>query len=97
MIKVDIKSIKVDIKSIKEKISLKKVIRTEILFTPMLIDVPLVIGLSLIWDWYSRGYLMDNSNYTAQLFFGIIIIIGNITFDIPFIKSLVELAKKNKY
>ena len=88
--------IKVSMKSIKDKISLKKVIRTEILFTPMLIVLPLVIGLSLIWDWYFRGYLMGNLDYTAQLFFGLIIIIGNIAFDIPFIKSLIELSKKNK-
>jgi len=86
--------IKVSMKSIKDKISLKKVIRTEILFTPMLIVLPLVIGLSLIWDWYSRGYLMGNFDYTSQLFFGLIIIIGNIAFDIPFIKSLIELSKK---
>lgn len=88
--------IKFNMKSIKDKISLKRVIRTEILFTPMLIVLPMVIGLSLIWDWFSRGYLMGNLDYTAQLFFGLIIIIGNIAFDIPFIISLIELSKKNK-
>ena len=87
--------IKEKMKSLKNKLILKKVIRTEILFTPMLIVVPLVIGSFLIFDWYSRGYLEGNFDFTAELFFGIIIIIGNIVFEIPFIKSLIALSKKN--
>jgi hypothetical protein len=89
------KMIKEKMKSLKNKLILKKVIRTEILFTPMLIVVPLIIGFFLIYDWYLRGFLEGNFDYTAELFFGIIIIIGNIAFDIPFIKSLITLSKKS--
>ena len=87
--------IKEKIKSIKNKLILKKVIRTEILFTPLLIVLPLIVGFFLIWDWYTRGYIEGNFDYIAELFFGIIIIIGNIAFDIPFIRSLIALSKKN--
>ena len=87
--------IKEKMKSLKNKLILKKVIRTEILFTPMLIVLPIIVGIFLIYDWYSRGYLEGNFDFTAELFFGIIIIIGNIVFDIPFIKSLIALSRKN--
>jgi len=72
-----------------------KVLRTEIWFTPLLLVFPLIIGSLLIFDWYVRGYAIDNSEYTGELIIGLIIIIGNIMFDIPFIKSLIEFSKKD--
>jgi len=81
-------------KLLKNEIDFRKLVRTEILFMPLLIVLPLVVGFFLIHDWYTRGFLMGNFEYTAQLFFGLIIIIGNIAFDIPFIKSIRELSKK---
>jgi len=81
-------------KILKNEINFRKIIRTEILFTPILIIVPFVVGFFLIYDWFIRGFSMGNLEYTAQLFFGLIIIIGNVVFDIPFIKSLIVLSKK---
>ena len=73
-----------------------KVVRTEILFTPLLIVIPFIVGVFLIYDWYVRGFSVNNPDYTGQLFLGIIIIVGNILFDIPFIKSLIKLSKSKK-
>ena len=70
-----------------------KVIRTEILFTPLLIIVPIIVSVFLIYDWFTRGFLVNNPAYDGELMLGIIILIGNIIFDIPFIKSLKALSK----
>jgi len=78
---------------IKKGSNFSKVIRTEILFTPLLIIFPLIVGIFLIHNWFDKG--LDPA-YNGSLLLGITIIIGNIVFDIPFIKSLRELSKKNK-
>jgi hypothetical protein len=79
---------------IKNNNSNAKVIRTEILFTPLLIFAPLAIGLLLIYDWLARDFLTGELDLLGELMLGIIILICNIMFDIPFIKSLRELSKK---
>lgn len=72
-----------------------KVIKTEILFTPLLIVFPLIIAGYLISDWYLRGYVQCNSSaFEGELILGIIILIGNVVFDIPFIRSLIAYRKK---
>jgi len=72
-----------------------KVIKTEILFTPLLIILPIIIAGSLISDWYLNGYTLGNSSsYEGELILGIIILIGNIMFDIPLIKSLISYKRK---
>ena len=71
-----------------------KVIRTEILFTPLLIIAPFLVGIFLINDWYVRGFSMNNPAFNGELLLGIIILIGNIMFDIPFLKSLKTMRKK---
>jgi len=76
---------------IKKEKNFSKVIRTEILFTPVLIIFPLIVGIFLIYDWIDKGF---DSAYFGSLMLGIIIIFGNIVFDIPFIKSLRELSRK---
>jgi hypothetical protein len=81
---------------IKKTENTDKVIRTEILFTPLLIILPMFVGLLFIYDWYNRGFLEGNSDYFGTLLLGIIILIINIIFDIPFIKSLRNLTKKKK-
>ena len=68
-----------------------KVIRTEILFTPLLITLPLVVSILLIYDWYNRGFSVNNPAFNGELILGIIILVGNIIFDVPFIKSLKEI------
>lgn len=70
-----------------------KVIRTEILFTPLLIIVPIFVSIFLIYDWFTRGFSVNNPAYDGELMLGIIILVGNIIFDILFIKSLKALSK----
>lgn len=73
-----------------------RLIRTEILFSPLLLILPFIIGLFLIRDWYIRGFLEGNSTaFFGELIIGFLIIIGNILFDIPFIKSLKKVTNKN--
>lgn len=71
-----------------------KIIRTEILLTPLLVFAPLAVGFLLIYDWITRDFLTGELDLLGELMLGIIILTCNIMFDIPFIKSLRELSKK---
>jgi hypothetical protein len=87
----------IDMEYIKSQSNNERLIRTEILFTPILVFLPIFIGLLFIHDWYSRGVVEGNTGYFGTLLLGIIIIVGNIFFDIPFIRSLIKRTKmKNK-
>ena len=81
-------------KYVKKNYNFSRLIRTEILFTPLLIGLPLIVGSLFIYEWYMRGVIGNCTAYKGELILGIIIIIGNIAFDIPFIKSLRMLSKK---
>lgn len=82
---------------LKKENNTKKVIRTELLLTPILVFMPLFIGLLFIYDWYSRGFTEGAFGYFGTLLIGVIILVSNILFDIPFIKSLMEITRsKNK-
>ena len=73
--------------------------RTELLLAPFLIFLPFIIGIIFVNDWYTRGFLTESSAFNGELILGILIIVGNILFDIPFIKSLKNfkvLFKKSK-
>lgn len=85
---------KSEMKYMKKEFYFSKVVRAEILFTPFLIALPLIVGFSLIYDWYARGIFEGNPDFNIELVLGIIIIVGNIAFDIPFVKSLRVLSKK---
>jgi len=71
-----------------------KIVKIEILFTPLLVVAPFLVGFFLIKDWYIRDYLWNELDLFRQLLLGCIIIIGNILFDIPFIKSLRRYNKE---
>lgn len=73
---------------------LGRVIRTEILFTPLLIVLPIVVGVFLIYDWFCRGFSIGSSVFDGELMLGIIILVGNIMFDIPFLKSLLRYRRR---
>ena len=72
----------------------QRIIRAEILFTPLLIILPLVVGFFLIYDWYYGGFPNNIYEFNGELILGIIILVSNIIFDIPFLKSLVSYKKK---
>jgi len=71
-----------------------RIVRTEILFTPLLVILPLIVASFLIYDWFCRGFSEGSSIYNSELMLGIIILVANITFDVPFIKSLIKFKKK---
>jgi len=80
---------------LKVKRSDKNIVRTEILLTPLLIGLPMIIGILLICDWFYRGFLTCSSIFDGELIFGIIILVSNIMFDIPFIRSLWRSFREN--
>ena len=85
---------KKEMEYVKNQNSNTKLIKTEILFAPLLLILPFLIGIFLINDWYVRGLLEGNSaDFFGELIIGIVIIFGNIIFDIPFIRSLKNLSK----
>ncbi len=71
-----------------------KAIRLEILLTPLIVIFPLLVSGYLIYDWFTRGLLMNISQYNGELFIALIILIGNILFDVPFIKTLIRYNTK---
>lgn len=75
---------------IKSNLESKKLLRTELLFTPVLILVPSIVSIFLINDWYVRGFMQGNAAFDGELMLGIIIFIGNMLFDIPFLRFLVK-------
>jgi len=79
---------------IKKESTDEKLLRAELLFAPLLIIAPVLISVFLINDWFVRGFSTGVSNYDGELLLAVIILSGNILFDIPFIKSLKTLSKK---
>jgi len=71
-----------------------KLMRLELWFAPLLIILPIVVSIFLIRDWFYRGFSLGISTYDGELFLAIIILVGNIVFDVPFLKSLISLREK---
>ena len=71
-----------------------RIVRTEILFTPLLVILPLIVVAFLINDWFSNGFSKGISEYDSEFMLAIIILVCNIMFDIPFIRSLIQFNKK---
>jgi hypothetical protein len=72
----------------------KLLLRLELWFAPLLVIVPLLISLIFIAEWYIKGFSQDSSVYDGELFIGLLLLIGNLVFDIPFLRSIRILKKK---
>ena len=72
----------------------KKLLRAELLFAPPLIIAPVLVSFFFINDWFVRGFSTGISRYDGELLLAVIILAGNILFDIPFIKSLKTSSRK---
>ena len=70
-----------------------KVIKTEILLTPLLIILPLLVAGFLINSWFLNGFSKGVSSHDGELMLAIIILVGNIMFDIPFVSSMIKYKK----
>ena len=68
--------------------------RLELWFAPLLIILPIIVSIFLIRDWFYRGFSLGISTYDGELFLAIIILVGNIIFDVPFLKSLINFMGK---
>ena len=78
---------------LKTDYSTLKVVKTEILLTPLLIVLPLAVAIFLINDWFVNGFSTGSTKYNGELMLAIIILIGNIIFDIPFASSMIKYKK----
>ncbi|UCH71607.1 MAG: hypothetical protein JSW62_04210 [Thermoplasmatales archaeon] len=65
-----------------------KLVKTEILLTPLLLILPIIVGILFVYDWFYRDFLNNSLELEGELTIGIIILLFNLLFDIPFIKSL---------
>jgi len=72
----------------------KLLLRLELWFAPVLIIVPIGVSLFFLWDWYVRGFSTGSSVYDGELLIGLLLFIGNLMFDIFFLRSLRVLKKK---
>jgi hypothetical protein len=72
----------------------KLLLRLELWFAPWLLLVPLIVSLVFIGEWYGKGYLANSQQYNGDLLIGLLLLIGNLVFDIPFLRSLRMLKKK---
>jgi hypothetical protein len=73
----------------------KLLLRLELWFAPLLLFVPLIVSLILLWEWYAKGFISQSSSYDGALFLGLLLLIGNLVFDIPFLRSIRMLKKKH--
>jgi hypothetical protein len=71
-----------------------RLMRLELWFAPLLIILPIVVSIFLIRDWFYRGFSLGISTYDGEFFLAIMILVGNIVFDVPFLKSLISLREK---
>ena len=72
----------------------KRLVRTELVLMPLLIILPLIIGGFFIHEWFYRGNSIGVSDFDGQLIIGIIILVSNIMFDIPFIQDLMKFKRR---
>ncbi|MEF8879535.1 MAG: hypothetical protein V5A64_03985 [Candidatus Thermoplasmatota archaeon] len=72
----------------------KKIVKTELLFAPILLALPLITGFYFIYDWYARDFVLNQIDLTIELLLGCIVLFGNFLFYIPFIKSLKGFHRK---
>lgn len=73
----------------------KLLLRLELWFAPVLIIIPIVVSWFFIWDWYRRGFSTGSSLYDGELILGLLLLLGNIFFDVLFLRSL-RLQKQLK-
>ena len=73
----------------------KLLLRLELWFAPMLIIVPIGVSFFFIWDWMVRGFSTGSSAYDGELILGLLLLFGNLFFDVLFLQSL-HIQKEKK-
>ncbi len=72
----------------------KLLVRMELWFAPLLIFMPMSVSVFFLWDWYGRGFSQGSYVYDGELILGLIILLGNLFFDVFFLRSLRRQKKK---
>ena len=73
----------------------KLLLRLELWFAPMLIIVPIGVSFFFVWDWVARGVSTGSSAYDGELILGLLLLFGNLFFDVLFLQSL-RIQKEKK-
>ena len=73
----------------------KLLLRLELWFAPLLVILPLAVSFFLIWDWYVRGDSVGLPQYNGELLLALLILCGNLAVDVPFLRSIRTLRKKD--
>jgi hypothetical protein len=72
----------------------KLLLRLELWFAPLLLLLPLLVSLIFLWEWYAKGFIVGSSRYDGEFLLGLILLFGNLVFDVPFLRSIRMLKKK---
>jgi hypothetical protein len=73
----------------------KLLLRLELWFAPALIIVPIVVSSFFVSDWYIRGFSHGSPVFDGELILGLFLLLGNLFFDVLFLRSL-RVQKKKK-
>jgi hypothetical protein len=69
-------------------------LRLELWFAPLLLLVPIIVSVVFLLEWYTKGFINGSSEYDGELLLSLLLIVGNLVFDIPFVRSIRTLKKK---
>ncbi len=72
----------------------KLLLRLELWFAPLLLVVPVIVSVVFLLEWYTKGFLMGSSAYDGEFLLGLLVLVGNMLFDLPFIRSIRTLKRK---
>ncbi len=72
----------------------KLLLRLELWFAPSLLLVPTLVSVVFLLEWYTKGYITGSSEYNGELILGLLLFLGNLLFDIPFLRSIRTLKRK---
>ncbi|VVB61445.1 Uncharacterised protein [uncultured archaeon] len=78
----------------RKEIIQKLLLRLELWFAPLLLLVPIIVSLIFLWEWYVKGFKIGSLSYNGELLLGLLLLVGNLVFDIPFLRSIRMLKKK---
>ena len=71
----------------------KKRLRSELIFAPIIIFLPNFVALLFIYNWFNRGFITGDPSYLGEMIVGLIILFSNLIFSIPFIRFEIPFVK----
>lgn len=71
-----------------------KILRTELMLAPLLVALPVAVSFLFLHHWFENGYSVGDPAFNGELMLAFIILVSNISFDIPFVKTMLHYRKK---